>query len=82
MTLDTLSTIRTGRFYLNDPIWISPAEVFFTGRQVYEDPNGDERTIYLSYRLRHIGGEWYIIAVGTSLNPIQHQYVDFRQDVG
>jgi hypothetical protein len=34
--------------------------------------------VYVSYRLRRLGGEWYIVAVGSSLEPIRHHYSDFR----
>jgi hypothetical protein len=32
----------------------------------------------VSYRFRNLGGEWFLVAVGSSLEPIQHQYRDFR----
>jgi hypothetical protein len=79
MTLDVMATTRTLKLYLDDPIWLSTHEVFFTGRHVYADPEGEQHTMYISYRLRRIGGEWYIVAVGSSLEPIGHDYVDFRQ---
>ena len=78
MTLDTLATTQTVAMDFDDPIWISSREVFYTGRQVFDDPDGVEHTVYVSFRFRELGGEWYLVAVGTSPNPIEHQYTDFR----
>ncbi len=60
------------------PIWLSTHEFFVTGRHVFYDPAGVRNTVYVSYRLRLLGGEWYIVAVGSSLEPIRHKYRDFR----
>ena len=78
MTLDTLATTQTVAMDFDEPIWISSREVFYTGRHVFYDPEGERQVVYVSYRLRELGGEWYIVAVGSSLQPIQHQYRDFR----
>lgn len=78
MTLDTLATVQTIAMDFDEPIWISSHEVFYTGRQVYEDPDGMRHTVYVSFRFRNLGGEWYLVAVGTSRDPIQHHYTDFR----
>jgi len=78
MTLDTLATTRTLAMDFDDPIWISSEEVFYTGRQVFDDPDGERHTVYVSFRFRKLGAEWYLVALGTSLNPIEHQYTDFR----
>jgi hypothetical protein len=78
MTLDTLSTTWTVDMEFDDPIWISSHEVFYTGYQVFADPYGEEHTVYVSYRFRKLGTEWYLVALGTSLNPIEHKYQDFR----
>jgi hypothetical protein len=45
---------------------------------VFYDPNDVRQTVYVSYRFRNLGGEWFLVAVGSSLEPIQHQYRDFR----
>jgi hypothetical protein len=78
MTVDTMATTNTVSLDFNNPIWISSAEVFYTGQHVFNDPDGNQQTVYVSYRLRRLGGEWYIVAIGSSLQPIQHQYHDFR----
>jgi len=78
MSLDTLATTQTVAMDLKDPIWLSSREVFYTGRQVFYDPEGDRQVVYVSFRLRQLGSEWYLVAVGTSLDPIEHQYTDFR----
>jgi len=78
MTLDTLSTTRTLAMDFDDPVWISSQEVFYTGRQVFDDPDGEQHTVYVSFRFRKLGADWYLVALGTSRNPIEHQYTDFR----
>jgi hypothetical protein len=80
MTADTMSTNRTTAMDFQDPVWISSREVFYTGRQVFQDPDGDEHTLYVSYRLRKLGPEWYIVAFGSSPDPIQSHYTDFRNN--
>jgi len=78
MTLDTLATTRTLAMDFDDPIWISSEEVFYTGCQVFDDPDGERHTVYVSFRFRKLGAEWYLVALGTSRNPIEHKYTDFR----
>jgi len=78
MTADAMSTTQTTSLNFDQPIWLSTSEFFVTGRHEFYDPNGDQQTVYISYRLRKLGGEWYIVSVGSSLEPIQHQYNDFR----
>jgi hypothetical protein len=78
MTADAMATTSTIAMDFDDPIFISSAEAFYTGRHVFYDPDGHRQTVYVSYRLRRLGRDWYIIAVGSSLNPIRHQYHDFR----
>jgi hypothetical protein len=78
MTLDTLSTTRTASLDFDDPIWIARDQVFYTGTQVFTDPDGATRTVYVSYRLQQVGYDWYVIGYGSSLDPIQSQYRDYR----
>jgi hypothetical protein len=78
MTLDALSTTRTESLDFDPVIWLSTHEVFFTGRHVFTDPEGQRHVLFVSYRLRLYGGQWYIAAVGSSPDPIQHEYRDFR----
>ncbi len=78
MTVDAMATTQTVALDFDNPIWISSHEAFFTGRHVFYDPTDERQTVYVSYRLRRLGTEWYIVAVGTSLEPIRHQYRDFR----
>jgi len=79
MTSDTMSTTHTESMDLGDPVWISSQEVFYTGRHEFTDPDGSQRTVYVSYRLRHLGSGWYIVGIGTSTSPIQSHYGDFRE---
>ncbi len=78
MTVDAMATTQTVAMDFDDPIWISSHEIFYTGRHVFCDPDGERHRVYVSYRLRRLGTEWYIVAVGSSLEPIRHQYRDFR----
>ena len=78
MTADTMALSHTVEMTLDTPVWISANEVFYTGTHVYQDPAGEQHTVYLSYRLRQIGSGWYIVAVGSSTQPIQSEYKDFR----
>lgn len=78
MTADTLATTRTVAMSFDDPVWISATEVFVSGSHTFDDPIGERHTVYLSYRLRQLGTGWYIVAVGSSTQPIQSPYQDFR----
>ncbi len=78
MTVDAMATTDTVALDFDRPIWLSTHEFFVTGRHVFYDPAGVRNTVYVSYRLRLLGGEWYIVAVGSSLEPIRHKYRDFR----
>jgi len=78
MTVDAMATTHTVAMDFDTPIWLSTHEFFVTGRHVFYDPAENRQTVYVSYRFRNLGGEWYLVAVGTSLEPIQHQYRDFR----
>lgn len=78
MTADTMSTSHTTAMDFQSPVWISSHEVFYTGRQVFTDPDGGQRTLYISYRLRKLGSDWYVVAFGSSADPIESHYTDFR----
>jgi hypothetical protein len=78
MTVDTMATTHTVALDFDEPVWISTHEFIVTGQHVFYDPSGVQQTIYVSYRFRRLSGQWYIVAVGSSLGPIQHSYRDFR----
>jgi len=61
-----------------DPVWVSSNEVFYAGQQVFNDPDGAEHTVYVSYRLRKLGSDWYVVGVGSGTKPIESAYKDFR----
>lgn len=79
MTADVLTTTDVVSMDFDRPVWISPDEVFYPGRQVFRDPDGTEHTLYISYRLRRLGGDWYISGFGSSDSPIQSPYRDYRE---
>jgi|GEM_PF-2013630 len=78
MTLDALSTVRTLSLAFDGPIWLNPNEFFVTARHIFISPDNLRQTVYISYRLHRYGGDWYIIAAGSSPQPIAHDYQDFR----
>jgi len=78
MTLDAMSTIKTVEMEFDYPTWLSENDVFFVGRHIFYDPDGDRQEVYVSYRMKRIDKEWYIIGVGSSPQPIENNYEDFR----
>ena len=58
------STTRTLAMDFGSPIWISSQEVFYTGRQVFDDPDGERHTVYVSFRFRKLGADWYLVGLG------------------
>jgi len=71
MTADTMSTTQTVAMEFSDPVWVSKDEVFYAGRQVFKDPEGERHTLYVSYRLRRLGSDWYIVGFGSGTKPIE-----------
>jgi hypothetical protein len=78
LTADTMSTTETVAMDFDQPTWVSRTEVFFTGSQIFRDPDGNRHTLYVSYRLRQLGYDWYIVGFGSSQQPIENRYRDFR----
>jgi len=78
MTADTMGTTQTVSMDFGDPVWVSSNEVFYAGQQVFNDPDGAEHTVYVSYRLRKLGSDWYVVGVGSGTKPIESAYKDFR----
>lgn len=70
MTADALASTKTTAIRFNQPIWLAPREVFISGHQLFLDPEGGEHQMYLSYRLRRLGSNWYIVSFGSSDEPI------------
>lgn len=78
MTADMMATTRTVALTFGDPTWLSSHEVIYPGFQRFCDPDGGQQTVHLFYRLRHLDDGWYVVGVGSSLQPIQPNYTDFR----
>ncbi|OGD57151.1 hypothetical protein A2V71_01820 [Candidatus Berkelbacteria bacterium RBG_13_40_8] len=78
MTADMMDTVEVTDMNLGSPVWIAPREIFVSGWQKFIDPEGDSKTVYISYRLRKISGGWYIVAFGTSDRSIRCPYRDIR----
>jgi hypothetical protein len=77
MTADTMATTQTVAMEFGDPVWIKD-EVFYTGRQVFKDPEGERHTLYISYRLRRLGSDWYIVGFGSGTEPLAASDRDAR----
>ena len=78
MTMDAMSMVNVSRMNLFVKSWLSPTEVFLSGSQVFTDPDGYGHTVYVSYILKKMDGDWYITAYGRSDTPIACPYKDFR----
>ncbi len=78
MTADNMSTIRTVAVEFDNPVFVAPDQVWVTGRQVFTDPDKVQHTLYLEYHLQQSGNNWYITGFGSSQQPIQLSYRDFR----
>lgn len=74
MTTDAMANMASCSVSFNRPAWISSYEIFVTGRQVFVDPDNEEHILYLSYRLRKLGYDWYIVAFGSSNRRIPNPY--------
>jgi hypothetical protein len=70
MTLDAIGTSRVVSMDFGNPVWISDSDVLYTGRQVFISPDKTQHTVYLSYRLANVNGNWYIVGIGSSLQPV------------
>jgi hypothetical protein len=68
MTLDAIATSRVVSMNFGNPVWLSDSDVLYTARQVFRDPDNNEHTVYLSYRLAHVDTNWYIVGIGSSLD--------------
>lgn len=71
MTVDAIGATQTVAVAFDNPVWLSAGDVIVTGRNGFRDPNGNPKTVYVSYRVRRLGGGWYLTDFGSSLEPIQ-----------
>ncbi len=74
MTADAMASMTSCSVSFSRPAWISSYEIFVTGRQVFTDPDNEEHILYISYRLRKLGYNWYIVAFGSSNRAIRNPY--------
>lgn len=70
MTIDAMRNTRTVRFAFDEIRRRTNDSHVLYGQHVYEDENGRLSTIYISYTLERIGGDWYITEVGSSPDPL------------
>lgn len=70
MTMDAMRHTRTVRFAFDEIRRRTNDAYVLYGQHVYEDPDGQTRTTYISYTLERVGSEWYITEVGSSPEPL------------
>lgn len=70
MTRDAMSVIQTRTFDF-DRVTRRDGNLYVAhGRHTYADESGLLKTVYITYTFERNGGEWYIVAVGSSTMPI------------
>jgi hypothetical protein len=70
MTVDAIGATQTVAVEFDNPVWLSAGDVIVTGRNSFRDPNGNPKTVYVSYRVTRLGDGWYLTDFGSSLEPI------------
>lgn len=78
MAADTLATTDTISMTFSSPQWVSSQEAWVNGTQVFTAPDGTRRTLYVSYRLRRLGDEWYIVGFGSSEQPERNPFALYQ----
>ena len=73
MTRDAFRTTKTVRFELDKPKLKEQGVYTVTGRHIFKDKEGEERTIHVSYVLQKMDGEYVITQVGTAPDDIKEQ---------
>lgn len=71
MTRDLIQSVQTVSFSLDYLHQRSPTVFTVSGEHVYQDQNGNSRTVYMSFVLQDIGGLWTLTQVGTSPDIMQ-----------
>ncbi|MDR3687920.1 MAG: hypothetical protein P4L46_00980 [Fimbriimonas sp.] len=73
MTRDAIQSTQTISLDLQYLHRRSPGVYCVSGRHVYKDPSDRTRTVFVSYVLQDIGGQWTLTQVGTSPDMDQDQ---------
>lgn len=71
LTRDAISGMQNAQLNLNFLHQRSPGVFVVSGNQMYTGQNGQTRTVYVSYVLQDISGQWTLTQVGTSPDIIQ-----------
>jgi hypothetical protein len=71
LTRDAISALQNPQLNLNYLHQRSPGVFVVSGNQMYTGQNGQTRTVYVSYVLQDISGQWTLTQVGTSPDVIQ-----------
>jgi hypothetical protein len=72
LTRDTIKSVKTVSLSLGYLRQDSPTIYTLSGKQVYVGLNGQNRTVYLSFVLQDISGQWTLTQVETSPDRIQN----------
>jgi hypothetical protein len=71
MTRDAMQAIDTIQFDLYRIRQRAEGVYVVSGKHVYRNPEGERRTVYVSFVLERLSGRWVITQVGTSPDRIQ-----------
>lgn len=71
LTRDAMAGMRTIQFDLTQLHKRATGVFVVSGKHVYRDPTGHSRTVYVSYVLESLGGQWTLTQVGTAPDRIQ-----------
>jgi hypothetical protein len=71
LTRDAIQSTQTVQFTLNMLHQRAPNVFSVSGTNVYRDHSGNSRTVYVSYVLQDISGQWTLTQVGTAPDRIQ-----------
>jgi hypothetical protein len=70
MTADAMATTKTISLDFDRPAPIGNDEISVRGKQVFTGPENDRHTLYVSYQLRLVGNDWYIVSFDSSPNSL------------
>ncbi len=71
LTRDALTATKTVRFDLDPPVRKERGVYTLTGKHVYKNKDGDERTVYVNYALELQDGKYQITQVGSAPEKVE-----------
>lgn len=70
MTSDAVDQIQTISFTWETTRQRTDGDYTAFGKHIYRDSSGTTKTVYVSYTLSRIGGDYIIVEVGSSASPL------------